>query len=162
MSFLKEVKSFVTTQKNAGAKGLNIIMRSVDHMFEHGDSTPLAWLISYTDGRDSAIFRRILGEVTGGVTLKKDPKQPCGLRITMADNAGPSEGMAILRDLVTSGESFRGQAVATWLKREPKPAELDKYVAAVYRKIQSEGWTFGAFRDALSTMNANKVIEVKA
>lgn len=145
---LQKVKSYTKGQRNAGAKGLAFCMNCIDHMFEHGDWTPLAWLITGMDKRDGSIMRSIVREVTGGVSLTTQSKaakeQPTGIEIKMADNAGPTDKMAILRKMVEEGVSFRSQLVQkNLMDKSANPADLPKYAKAVMRKLDKEGWTIG-------------------
>ena len=136
---MSRVQNFTRTQRNAGKTGLALLEITIDHMFAKGsDWTPLAWLIAKTDERDSAILRKIAGVCLGGVTMRKDTEQPSGLRIVKGDNAGVTEKMAILRDLVKAGESFRGKAVSEALFDKAAPDfDLHKYVKTVLKRLEN-------------------------
>lgn len=138
-SMMKRVQNFTRAQRNAGKTGLALLEITIDHMFSKGmDWTPLAWLIAKTDERDSAILRRIAGACLGGVTLRKDPEQPSGLRIVRGANAGVTEKMEILRQLVKAGESFRSKGVAEALFDKPAPEfDLHKYVKTVLKRLDN-------------------------
>jgi len=136
---MKQSKAFVTAQSKSGSRGLEVLMNNIDHMFEHNDWTPLAWLLSKTDGTDSTRLRAITNKVVGGVRMSKDKKQPSGMRITLGDNAGPTEMMTTLRELVENKTSFRSQTVAKSLLGKEKPKfDLKRYVKTTFNKLDKE------------------------
>ena len=139
MSLIAQVRAYTTRSNNAGIAGLAMLEKTIDHMFKHGDSTPLAWLIAKIDRRDASILRAIVGQVTGGLSLvstsKEAKEQPSGLLIKLGDNAGPTEKMAILRKLVEDGESFRGKAVSEeLLSRTPPKYDLHRATATFLKR----------------------------
>lgn len=152
-TLIKQVKGFVTRQNNAGASGLALFTSCVDHMFEHGDWTPLAWLIAKTASRDGAAFRSILGAVTGGVSIvttsKEAKEQPSGIVIKVKDNAGPSDKMTLLREMVDEGVSFRSNAIRERLLEKEKPEfDLKAYASRLVKKLDKEGYTLKDLLDA--------------
>ena len=140
MATLKsQVDSFHKANGKAGAKGLALLAQCTMHMFDHDDWTPLAWLISKSEGADATRFRAILGQVTGGVTLKKDKNQPTGLRFEVGDNAGPTDKMMVVSVMVDEGVSFRSKRVADELfEAKANPFKLSKYAASVAKKLEKE------------------------
>lgn len=143
---IKQVQGFVRGQNNAGVRGLELMAQCIDHMFEHNDWTPLAWMIAKSDSRDSAIFRAILGASTGGVSLsstsKQAKEQPSGVFITVKDNAGYSEKMTILRELIEEGVSFRSNAIKERLLEKKKSEfDLKAYAKRLVNKLDKEGYT---------------------
>lgn len=166
MSLVQEVskwtKNWSAYQKNAGAVGLALVVRTVDHMFEHRDWTPVAALITGVDEKDGRILRAIVGQVTGGLTIVKDAKADYGIKITMAANAGPTDLMEDLRQLVADGCSFRGKEVQEIiLAKEPKPADFANYLKAVFRKVEKEHWSVVDLIAGIQGLAQEKVIEGK-
>ena len=149
------VKKYVTGNANQGARGLELCLVSVRHAFQHGDTTPLAWLIAKSEGKDSDLFRSIAGKVMGGVTMKKDATQPSGLKITLGENAAPTASITILENLVADKVSFRSDRVKEeLLARTPttKDFDLDKVTKAFVKKLHKEGVTFNSMMRALSSL----------
>lgn len=149
-TLLSQIKGFVTSQNNSGKNGLVFVERCIVHMFEHGDWTPLAWLLAKSQGTDKARLRAIVGQCVGGMTIssssKEAKKQPSGMIIKLGDNAGPTEKIDILRKLIEDGESFRGKAVSTeLLKQEAKEFDLHGYAVNFYRKMNKEGFNMKDF-----------------
>lgn len=160
-TLIKQVQGFVRGQATGGRNGLALVMACVDHMFEHNDWTPLAWLIAKSDARDSSILRGIAGQVAGGLTMstkgKEAVKQPSGMFIKMGNNAGVTDKMPILRKLVEDGESFRGKAVREHLfQKEDKPANINNYAKAMLRKIDKEVWTLAQVLNAVNEQTAEQ------
>lgn len=153
-TLLKQVKAFVTNQRNAGAKGLSLTMVCIDHMFEHNDWTPLAYLINTCEARDSAVLRRIVGVCVGGIKLttkgKEAKNQPSGMVIKLDHNAGVTDKMPILRKLVEEGVSFRSKAVAEELfEKNEKPFDLPAYAKRLKAKLEKEHITVKQLLDAM-------------
>lgn len=147
-TLIKRVQGFVRGQTSAGANGLTLIQDCVDHMFEHNDWTPLAWLINRSEAQDKSRIRAIVGKVAGGITLttkgKEAQKQPSGMHIKVGENAGPTDRMPILRKLVEEGQSFRGKAVSDeLLGKEPPKFDINKYAKTVMRKLEKEHMSLG-------------------
>lgn len=143
-SLNQKVKNFTTRNRNAGAKGLELVAECINHMFDHKDWTPLAWLIVGSEGRDATIFRKIVGVTTEGVTLAKDAKQPTGLRFTLKDNASTTELFDTLKALVNDGESFRGENVKNKLFPTTESTfDINAYAKRVMSKIEKEHVSLG-------------------
>ena len=139
VSLIAQVRAFTTRSNNAGTTGLAMLEKSIDHMFKHGDSTPLAWLLAKIDNRDASILRAVVGQCVGGISLvsssKEAKEQPSGLLIKVGDNAGPTEKMDTLRQLVEAGESFRGKEVASQiLAKEPPKYDLHRAAATFLKR----------------------------
>lgn len=167
MSLIQEVKGWAKNwsnyQSKAGATGLLLVMKTVDHMFEHRDGEALAALIGSLPEKDSRIIRSIVGRVTAGVGIKANPKANYGLSMTMASNAGPTDLMPVLRDLVEAKVSFRGKEVQEQLlAKEPKPADFENYLKAVFRKVEKEHWSIVDLIAGIQGLAQEKVIEGKA
>lgn len=140
-TLLQTVNSYLKSQSKAGSKGLALTLACIEHGFQHGDTTQLAWLISKADAKDSQVFRAIAGKVMGGVTMKKDARQPSGIKIDLADNAGPTDKMPILKRLVEDQVSFRSTRVQEELLAKAKvEAEFDlhKLALAFVKKMAKE------------------------
>ena len=141
-NLMTQNKSFVTGLSKSGIKGLALLLQDIDHMFKHKDWTPLAWLLSKTEGADSVRLRSITSKVVGGVTMRKDKEQPSGLRIVMGDNAAPTENINALRALVDNEVSFRSKKVKDDLGigKATVPAQFDvnKYAKSVANKLSKE------------------------
>jgi len=149
-TLIKQVQGFVKGQSKAGANGLNLVAVTIDHMFEHGDWTPLAWLIAKTEGSDSTTIRRIVNECVGGVKLKKDNKQPSGMSIVVGDNAGPSEKMPLLRGLIEHKVSFRSKDVREVLfEKVETEFDLDKWALTLARRMNKEHVTQARLDNAI-------------
>ena len=151
-TLISQIKGFVTSQNKAGSRGLGFALAAIEHMFQHKDWTPLAWLMAKTDPRDASVFKAIVRECVGGIRMttkgKKALEQPSGMHITLGDNFGPTEKMQILRDLVTDGESFRGQRVKEELLGKEKPEfDFHKFVVNAMKKIDNSGHTLKDFLD---------------
>ena len=160
-TLLKQVQGFTRGQGRAGINGLALVASTIDHMFEHGDWTPLAWLIAKTEGSDSTTIRRIVNECVGGVKMKRDIKQPSGLHIKVGDNAGPSEKMPLLRGLIEEKVSFRSKIVREALFETPETEfDLDKWAMNVARKMNKEHVTQARLDNAVKV--ALKELAVKA
>ena len=153
-TLIKRVQGFVRGQSSAGANGLRLIQDCVDHMYEHNDWTPLAWLINRSEAQDKSRIRAIVGVVAGGLTLSTGGKQakvqPSGMFIKMAENAGPTDMMPTLRKLVEEGQSFRSKAVSEeLLKKEPPKADINKFAKSIVNKMAKEGWTLKDVLEAI-------------
>ncbi|NOQ73228.1 MAG: hypothetical protein GQ574_14570 [Crocinitomix sp.] len=159
-TLLKQVQGFTRGQAKAGANGLKLVETTIDHMFEHNDWTPLAWLLAKTEGADSTVLRRVVKECVGGVKLKRDANQPSGLRITLGDNAGPSEKMPLLRELTGESVSFRSKQVREVLFEAPEIVfDLDKWALTLARRMNKEHVTQAKLDNALKS--ALKTIAAK-
>ena len=148
----QQVQSFVRNQKNAGAKGLEILSLCIEHMYgESNDWTPLAWLIAKTEANDARVLRAILGRVTSGLTVKKDKDQPSGLRIVRAGNSSTTELYGTMKKLIDEKQSFRSKTVREQLLPPKDSADFDikKYVKRVMSKIENEGVTLADFLAAI-------------
>ncbi len=160
-TLIKQVQGFVNGQAKAGANGLALVVTTIDHMFEHDDWTPLAWLIAKTEGSDSTTIRKIVNECVGGIKLTRDAKQPSGLRIKLGDNSGPSDKMPLLRGLVEERVSFRSKSVREVLFEAPEPVfDLDKWALTVARKMSKNGLTLAQLDNSIK--NAQKSVAAKA
>ena len=160
-TLIKQVQGFVKGQSTAGANGLRLVQVCIDHMFEHDDWTPLAWLIAKTEGSDSTTIRRIVNECVGGIKLTKDVKQPSGLRIKLGDNSAPSDKMPLLRGLVEEKVSFRSKVVREALFETPEPV-FDKHTWAmtIARKMAKNNVTLAMLDNEIKA--AQKTIAAKA
>ena len=145
-TLIKQVQGFTRGQARAGANGLALVEKCIDHMFEHHDWSQLAWLIAKLEARDASVMRAIVGKCVGGISLitkgKEAQKQPSGLHIKMGHNAATTEAMETLRSLIEERVSFRSKRVADeLLKRDPAEFDLAKYAKAVMRKLDKEHCT---------------------
>ncbi len=160
-SLIKQVQGFVNGQGRAGTNGLKLVETCIDHMFQHGDSTQLAWLIAKMEPSDSTTIRRIVNECVGGVKMKRDVKQPSGLLISLGDNSAPSEKMPILRELTGNKTSFRSKDVREALFEQADPVfDLDKWALTVARKLNKNKVSQAQLDNALKA--AQKTIAAKA
>lgn len=165
-TLISQVKGFVTSQNKAGKLGLAMMERTIDHMFEHKDWTPLAWLIAKSDPKDASIYRSILRVCVGGITLettsKRAKEREDGMWINMANNAGPTEKMSVLRQLVKDGESFRGAAVSEQLLSKPAPDfDFHRWVANALKRMEREGKTIADLLREVEAINKeNSTIDV--
>lgn len=150
-----------STNKN-GQLGLSHLMDSIEHACEHKDWTPLAALLTGTEGADKTRMRAITGKVLGGtklVTTSKEAKESTyGLVIKgfeKGGNAAMTERMDTLRDLVASGESFRGKAVSeALLGKEPPEFDLIKYMVQVGKRLEKNNVTLDQAITAMRTAEA--------
>lgn len=145
-TLIKQVQSFVTNQRNAGANGLLLVKTCIDHMFEHNDWTPLAWLLAKTEQRDATVLAAIVGAVTDGVTKEGKSKeakaQPSGICIIKKKDARINNKYAILCDLVEEKVSFRSADVkARLLEREPPTFDAEMFVKRLLAKLEKEHLT---------------------
>ena len=167
-TLIKQVQGFVRNQSKAGAAGLALLNTCIDHMFEHGDWTPLAWLVAKSDAKDGAIFRSIIRETTAGVSMvsssKEAKEQPSGILIKVASNAGPTDKMPILRELVAEGVSFRSNAVKERLMdKKATEFNLKAYAKRLQNKLAKEGCTVADLLDAFEPVKpAGKTAEPAA
>ena len=160
-TLIKQVQGFTRGQSKAGVNGLVLLVTTIDHMFEHDDWTPLAWLIAKTEGSDSTVLRRIVNECVGGIKLTRDVNQPSGLRIKLADNGGPSDKMQLLRELVEHKVSFRSKTIREVLFEQAETAfNVETWAMNVARKMSKNNLTLAQFDNAIK--NAQKEIAVKA
>ena len=160
-TLIRQVQGFTKGQAKAGANGLALVVTTIDHMFEHDDWTPLAWLIAKTEGSDSTTIRRIVNECVGGVKLKKDSKQPSGMSIVVGDNAGPSDKMPLLRGLIEEKVSFRSKHVREVLFETVETKfDLGKYAMTVARRMNKEHVTQAQLDNAIKA--ASKELKAKA
>lgn len=158
---ISQVKSFATVQGTAGKRGLELLMNSIDHMFEHNDTTPLAWLLNKTDPIDKTRLRAITSACVGGITLvgsgKVAAKQVSGLYIKRGDNAATTELMETLRTIVKDGESFRGARVRKeLLGKLPTPFSLPTRAKSIYAMMKKEGVTTGQLIAAIGEVEASQ------
>jgi hypothetical protein len=109
------IKTFCTTQENAPAKALNLVLASTDHMIQHRDWDGLAYFLGHAPSSYRGIAKRIVGAVLGGVkydsTSKVAKAHKCKGTFKMGDNFGPTDRIAELRALVANGEKITGKAV---------------------------------------------------
>jgi hypothetical protein len=155
-SDLAKAKAWAKAGKKNGALGLallcNAIVRAVEG--KHGtaesrDSTVLLFFVhshkgeESIDAKDKALMLKVAKACIGGeckidVTSDKAKKQPTGALLRLADNAGYTEKMAELRDLVDKGASLRGAAVAEAFANGKSPGDfdLDKYLKTVRKTLE--------------------------
>ncbi len=162
-TLLSQVKGFVTSQNNSGKNGLVLMKKCIEHMYEHGDWTPVAWLISQSIGQDKNRLRAIFGKCVGGVTMstlsKAAKEQPSGVHITLGDNSAPTEMYTVLEKLIEDGESFRGQAVAKELLKSTNATvfNIDSYAKRLVSKLDKEGVNMKDLLEAVGKVTAKKV-----
>ena len=160
-TLIKQVQGFTKGQAKAGANGLALVVTTIDHMFDHDDWTPLAWLIAKTEGSDSTTIRRIVNECVGAIKLTRDVKQPSGLRIKLGDNAAPSDKMPLLRGLVEEKVSFRSKVVREALFEAPEPVfDKHKWAMNIARKMAKNNVTLAMLDNEIKS--AQKTIAAKA
>ena len=157
-TLIKQVQGFVRGQNTGGKNGLAFVEKTIDHMFEHGDWTPLAWLVAKSDPSDARLYRAIIGRCVGGITMNAKSKeakvQPSGLEIKMGENAGPTDLMPTLRKLVEDGESFRGKAVKEeLLGKEPPAFDLAKYAKTIANRLAKEEVTVKDLMNAIINLD---------
>lgn len=134
-SVLKTINGFCTSNKNNNVKALSMIALAIDYAIEHGNTDPLGVLISKTDSKMSPVIRKIVGAVTGGLQCKKDTSlKPhyTGLKWTMGDNWGPSEKMAVLRQLIEDKASIYGKDV----KEQLLPAVIKEPTVKTLEQVE--------------------------
>lgn len=154
----KTVKAYCAGRVKSGAKGLELIKVAVDHAYLHGDTTPLAWLIAKTDPADSKAIRRIAGKVMGGAVLARDVRQPSGIRITLKENAAPTDKMAVLRVLVEEGVSFTSPRVKVELfdeEKEPTVFDMKKAAKSLAKRVKEANVSIEDMLSALNEAFAN-------
>ena len=137
-TLLQGVKSFATSNVNSGKKGLVLLEQCIEHHFEHGDWTPLAWLVSKCDATDNARLKKIAMVCVGAMTIKRDTDQPSGWRVEFGDNAAPTEYFGLLSNLITDGESFRGKATTQAMFPQSTAAEFNvkTYAKTVLARLE--------------------------
>ena len=147
-----QVKGYTKANAKSGAKGLVLLQSCINHMLgESGDWTPLAWLLSGSEGADSTRLRAITNQVVGGVSIKADKKQPTGLRITLGDNAGLTEKSDVLGSLVNGQTSFRSNKVKEELfDVKVNPWDVNKYAASIIKKLAKDDVSVTQLMNAMS------------
>ena len=74
----------------------------------------------------------------------------------MGDNAGPTEKMALLRELVQEGVSFRSAQVGKVLFDKTAPTfDLKKYAKTFAAKMKKEGFSI---KDLMEAVQAQKAV----
>lgn len=157
------VKSYTTNNEKAGVKGLELVKSTIDHMFEHGDWTPLAWLIGQSQATDATRFRAIIGACVGGIAIKKDVKQPSGLFVTVGANAGKTEKYAKLVACIDSHVSFRSVVIAEEIldkETEEKVYSIDAVALTFAKRAVKEGKTLDEMLVAIRAAYAATLIVV--
>lgn len=133
-TLLKTVQGYVSNRQKSGATGLRLILTAIEHAFEHGDSTPLAWLIAKTEDKEGKVIRRIVGACVSGVSLEMTSeearRQPSGIIIRGFEGgtkrkAKVKNEIGLLSELVAAGHGFMSKAVADALF--PAPEKKDTY-----------------------------------
>lgn len=155
---IKQAQGYVRGQLKGGSTGLALTLQFIEHMLEHGDWTPLAWMVGKLEKRDGARIRAIIGSVVGGVTIvtagKEAKAQPSGVLFKMSDNAGPTKNMETLRSLIEEETSFRSAKVQKeLLGKDPAPFDLKAYAKRFAAKMDKEGFSF---KDLMSEVQAVK------
>lgn len=169
-TLIQQTRGWATGRNKSGANGFKLLVASVDHMFEHGDWTPLAWLINGTEGADRTRMRAILGKIAGGITLNTTSKEArehsTGCKIVMGDNCGPTGDMSIARTLCEENVSFASKRVAEELLNKDvvtSKFDLDKYAKTVFNKLTKEHGDMNAFlaaiREQQRAASSDKVID---
>lgn len=158
MSYSKQVKAFLRSHKGHTQKALVLVQAGIDHMFEHKDWTGLAMLIMQTEGRMGKQVRAIVAECCGGVTMRTDKKHDLGLRFELDDNAGPTEKMGVLRDLVADGETIFSDRVEQGLlgkeKVEPTTKTIEEVRNHVHKYLAKHGYTMSDLKSGPVTVAA--------
>ena len=158
-TLISQIKGIVTKHNTSGPKILWATEQAIDHMFNHKDWTPLAWLMMKIENKaDASLVRRIVGQCVGGVTATAKGKQafdqPSGMYITVGENAGYTAKMAKLRTLVEKGESFRSKTVKEVLLDTKTPEfDLHKYVKTMLKRLDDNHVTLA---DLLSEVSKVK------
>lgn len=111
MTLLKTIKRFVVSNKGHTKTALVHTLAVAEHMLEHRDWDAAATLIAGTDPKMSNQVRTIIGEVIGGVVMRKDDKHPTGMRFKLGDNFGPTAKLGVLRDLVSQDATLYSKRV---------------------------------------------------
>lgn len=134
-TYNQKVAGFLKTHKGQNKRAVEMVLLGIEHMLENGrEWTGLARLLSGVEPRMATMYRRIIDTALGGVSVRRDIKQPSGLRFVFGDNFGPSEKIAGLRKLVEQGASIYGQDMQAYVGMEPKPAaafDAEKRFAAL-------------------------------
>lgn len=154
------VKSFCTTQENAPAKALGLVLSATDHMIEHRDWDALAYFLGHAPNNMRSVAKRIVGEVLGGVSYDSTSKvakaHRCKGMFKLGDNFGPTEKMDTLRALVAEGEKITGKKVKEAFPvavEEKSHEELVKACAkALKRRMENDGITQAEIVAALATL----------
>jgi len=149
-TLISQMKSITTGHNNSPKTILAGLEKCIDHMFQHNDWTPLAWLLGKIEpAPDRSKLRKITGVCVGGLHLitkgKVAEEQPSKLYLKRTPNCAMTEKMEILRQLVKDRESFRGQAVnEQLLSYEAKEFDLHEYIGRFIKKVESEGYDLSA------------------
>lgn len=145
-TLMSQVKSWTTTQTNGGVKGLEYLKLCIEHIRDHNDWTPLAWMMGKNAPRDVQRFRAIVGMVTEGLSMSNNSKeakeQPSGYHFKKSKDFKLNNRFGILCELVDRKCSFRGNEVASeLLAKEPKEFDLDqaaKAYIALLKKLENK------------------------
>jgi len=154
------VKKFCTGQENAPAKALGLVLSATEHMIEHRDWDALAYFLGHAPSNMKSIAKRIVGEVIGGVkydsTSKVAKAHRCKGTFKLGDNFGPTDSMAVLRELVENGEKITGKAVKEAFPpvvAEKTHEELVKACAkALKRRMENDEVTMAEIVAVMATL----------
>lgn len=133
-SLISRVKSLNTRSATAGNTYVKLWVECIEHMFSPAhDWSVLAYLLAGAQPADGRILRAMTGKVLQGWSLKKDDKQPTGMRFVK--KAGENQGydeqvLETIRAYALVGKVLQSKDLKEYLKVEkPEVSKTDEQVA---------------------------------
>lgn len=167
---ITRVQNHVTGQATSGKNTLVLLQACIEHMRDHQNEwTPLAMLIGKSQPAQARMCRMIAGKVIEGWSIKKDDKQPSGLRFAKVKGSNQgfdADQMSHLSALVDKGlsiqskevrEKFTGERAAPsdWTEEDAK-----KYAKRLVKTLKERHYGGGAFVGILQATLAEEAGEV--